>query len=129
MNREIKFKVFDKELKRMSEPFKLSDPVVVFPDEVLPIFFVLHDEERFIKLQFTGFEGGHGIGIYEGDILYLGQSNFVSASRAIVSWDEIEGKWIVRDEADQEVYDLCDYNFDEIIGNIHSNSELLKEGK
>lgn len=127
--REIKFRVYDKDLAKylegceidslMAELSAEGDSRAVIIKQICPA--------RYIFEQYTGLKDKNGKGIYEGDIVTLNGE-----------WEEIEhGDWSivtfengcfrVGDGYENEAGSyLSDWR---IIGNIHENPELLKEEK
>jgi uncharacterized phage protein (TIGR01671 family) len=72
--------------------------------------------------QFTGLVDCKGKEIYEGDIL-IGKSGFECA----VSWDELNGCWKAESIKAKRICIMVQCFQDrEIIGNMHSNPELLE---
>lgn len=106
MNREIKFRAWDDEQKKMWSGIPLNQ----FFDEMsdLPI------------MQYTGLKDKNGVEIYEGDIVnskIFGISEVRYFQNSFVLWDD--GSY----SRDHKNYlgDNC-----EVIGNIYENPELLE---
>ena len=115
--REIKFRAWDKEIKKFHGTFAL--PLIGSYT-----VGVLHDRAAVIELsQYTGLRDKNGKEIYEGDV---------------IEWSEA-ALWAVRynqDKAQYEVYDhvysrnqatfaLCSMKKKSVIGNIYEHPELL----
>ena len=128
--REIKFRVYDKDLAKylegceidslMAELSAEGDSRAVIIKQICPA--------RYIFEQYTGLKDKNGKEIYEGDVVkamwtdkydYLKRSQFVES----VSWDDEYACFQVG-ELGMKAYDTF-----EVIGNIHENPELLKEEK
>jgi hypothetical protein len=124
--REIKFRAFDKENKRMVYDITVCNgdggcfPVNGDWDDIINP----ENEERCILMQYTGLKDKNGKDIYDGDILKHRQG--VDAVRwrddgwALGNWQPDGLSGFCSDTYDE------DDEFPEIIGNIYENKELLK---
>lgn len=139
MNRVIKFRVWDKNEKKMwlVDGFnllrgtewvaKLCSPVDPFSKELSGC-----DGEI---MQFTGLHDKNGKEIYEGDILFCQKTYWNDFKKRVVVWDDSDSCFYFRNEEDAIDSDCPRKNLTssfiskgqrEIIGNIHENPELLK---
>lgn len=124
-NREIKFRVWNEEIKEMQNVISLWHR----SDGTIPHVGVALDEDYmdvdtlfkcYKLMQFTGLNDKNGKDIYEADIL-----QDVSNSENplyIIEWNNEICQYndIPRDSSNYP----CTYKF-EVIGNIHENNELL----
>ena len=102
MNREIKFRAWDKENKVMMGGVSLYFSNGEWKDEKVEL------------MQFTGLYDSKGVEIYEGDIV---RRNYYKPTYSkVVEWDE-EGGWTIRPLKSGWL----------IIGNIFETPELLKQ--
>lgn len=142
--REIKFRVYDKDNKKMynQDEFILTfdtvgeDVYLSKNDEVIPLY-------SYELMQYTGLKDKNGIDIYEGDVIKvirkhwnncgkehlekiaeeIGEVVFYKNLQVSLKTKEKEGTlyqpflWIFADEEDCEI---------EIIGNVYENKDLLK---
>ncbi len=123
MNREIKFKVWDKIMEDIAPLVELHSDWVAIPimDEEGG-----HLEKRKIEdvelMQFTGLHDKNGKEVYEGDIVKY-RTHPMKTSKGIVVWSKNEPALKILD--DHIYYSLGSINMIEIIGNIYENPELL----
>jgi len=107
--REIKFRAWDKNMKVMIYFSSLKD----FGCWI----YAWYRPDRYILMQYTGLKDKDKVEIYEGDIV-----NNSRGRKQQIHWD---------DEPHGEPcmgYELDKYGTYEIIGNIHKNPELWKQG-
>lgn len=145
MNREIKFRLHDKEGNIIGyEVHKLNEYGCwqIFHTSLRGDFTDGNDERNiregcFIaatyKAQYTGLKDKNGKEIYEGDILNIkfgmsknsGTGNRFEHNNVKVEWDE--DRWVVIGDVVFESVSLCGYANPEyeVIGNIYENPELL----
>lgn len=118
--REIKFRAWDIELLKISNPFKIGN-ILQFENT-----FKSYNESIHILMQFTG-STQKCIDIYEDDILIIANDEAYSPIppdfKGVVKL--IEGCWYV--DSDKAAFlvwqEIAQW---EVIGNIHQNPELLK---
>lgn len=147
MRREIKFRAWDKIGKRMGEVNYIKYSNVQYNqvsarfkqnEKTVDEWFAYGDKEgcdNIILMQYTGLKDKKGVEIYEGDILHIEIENWHIKGDIIASGNEVV-----------EYQECCfgviwGYHRDfiklngftnttfEVIGNIYSNPELLKEGE
>jgi len=126
MNREIKFRAWDKRQKQMSYPFTLVELTQyehIF-ERKFPGFLAKFND--LIWMEYTGLHDKNGKEIYEGDILRYTHKDLGHPVDYIVIF--FEGAF-VQDRPKDKRYTpdfWCDWDSLEVIGNIYENPELLK---
>jgi len=122
MNREIKFRAWDRENNKMrfkKDGTTFYDSEGSFPDEVIELTRRIYD-----WMQFTGLLDKNGKEIYEGDIIngaevIFGECVFDSYY-CVMGWT-LKGDWVWDFSFTQQEADEL-----EVVGNIYENKELLK---
>ena len=134
--REIKFRAWDKGLKRM---IYLSEPTIE-NDDFSGIVFKLRDYfvsafssdriEDLQLMQYTGLKDKNGREIYEGDICKVGETADGKDILALIYWDEKTACFRYRFNMVVMLTreDINPKNW-EVIGNIYENPELLEEAE
>jgi len=130
--REIKFKCWDKEVKRMSKELPIYWPIISWTDGDIdmPTDFALV-KDRCIFLQYTGLKDRTGREIYEGDIVRRGTGVMAENIEVVFDRGAFIGKQI---GAFTEIggagvaFILSGFTSEiEVIGNIYENGELLEK--
>lgn len=122
MNREIKFRVWNGECM-ISPDYITRDGGAHWKENSIPTC----TKE---VMQYTGLKDRNGVGIYENDIINLGDWGIGAGNIGIskIIWDSEEvGFRCDPSHGIEDMYDLRRaIQAGEIIGNIYSNPELLK---
>ncbi len=131
MNREIKFRAWHKDLKKMFKigQITLEEGTWNFePNDRGFIGMSIPYQPSLLLMQYTGLHDKNGKEIYEGDIVYC-QTKFGKA-KAIIKF--IDGKFVAYWDSilthPQNGHCIACYEINkrfEVIGNIYDNPELL----
>ena len=120
--REIKFRVWDKENKKMMKVSSLSleNKEIAVRENGTYHFFRMQNLEL---MQYTGLKDKNGKEIYEGDIVILNDAE--EENRCIVKYKY--GSYILVDGDLREDLSNVEAKFLEVVGNIYENKNLLEE--
>lgn len=127
MNREIKFRAWDKSCNKMRGISGLQDCFSLRSDGVC--------NEDYILMQYTGLKDQNGKEIYEGDIVTI------EYGKGVVEYSEKQAMFIINWIGDNEAYNESlaynprNYIYGktrkdiEVIGNIYENHELTQSSE
>lgn len=125
--REIKFRAWDKDLKRWTN-YSIDDDLLMFYDKHAECWEADQEGERFILCQYIGLKNFNGKEIYEGDIVravgffsWIGVAKYSEKNQAFIFEDidkNYRGSIVFMSQFAQ--------NF-KLLGNIYENPGLLKE--
>lgn len=126
--KEIKFKAWDKDLKRWTN-YSIADDLPRFYDKHTGCWKTDREGERFILCQYTGLKNFNGKEIYEGDIVkaisfarWIGVVKYSDENQAFI-FNDLDKKYRGKSTVFMNQFD----DGFEILGNIYENPELLKE--
>ena len=132
MSREIKFRVWDKDLGEYFRGRKITDlradlaPEDDSKDDCVGIIIQQLCPARYEFEQYTGVKDEDGVEIYEGDILAAENGDLL---RVIWDYDRcgLVGAWVSPDywRVDDKLGVETQYIY-QVVGNIHENPELLE---
>lgn len=142
MNREIKFRAWNKKQNEWANINQLSDwgsceitAAVGMGNEQYPYQTMrIVSDDVYELMQYTGLKDKNGKEIYEGDIVRYDESEkinrWVSGEKAVVIWMPPRFTFRVKPYdkfvgSNQNLPSVDDQEFIEIIGNIYENPELL----
>ena len=121
MDREIKFRAWDKDNKKMLQVKSIhfsdsGDCIVINPLEFISLEFLE-------LMQYTGLKDKNDVEIYEGDIVKSRNGTCGRINIHIIEWNNFYTGFnpLRQDESN------FNRESSEVIGNIYENQELLKE--
>ena len=126
MNREIKFRVWDKKYSRWENMLMLLPNGDICYEQNGEVNIV---RNRFIIQQYTGLKDFNGKEIYEGDILDISGKEWGDYKYVFVEWNSEISSWQTSDEIafyDWEAWEGISMDECPIVGNVFENPELLK---
>ena len=139
MNRQIKFRVWDKKLNKFTLGYDddvgyfeeiYSDPPGIF---FAGLRYLNKYSDRYIIQQYTGLTDKNGKEIYEGDIVKYNPDKPNIERIGIIEFSNYHNGWSIKDShcyplSDFGVYSLSSpflsFNWTEIVGNIFEHSEI-----
>lgn len=136
--REIKFRVWDKQEKRMYDDLRSDITLICDYESARLVFgddfhddFSVYSTNKIELMQFTGLKDMTGKDIFEGDIIrgsYDQYGDKIEQTRE-VKYDEQMQLMPFHDIVGYDCELWMDEATYEVIGNVYENPDLLKEGK
>lgn len=131
MSREIKFRAWDKKIKRMADVL-LIDWLNGLVD--LAEGAIERELDEVELMQYTGLKDKNGAKVFAGDMLRVIEVSEHEYLEYVSPVEYIESGFLVTEPIDTQVPLACFYNLDktyplfeiEVIGNIFENPELLE---
>lgn len=136
MNREIKFRAFDKVKGVMSQVLKLDLWGANFEDRKVFLLNggVSRSSGDYELMQYTGFKDKNEVEIYDQDIIgdLIEVDGKMERSAQTVYFDQMLGQWMLDNSINQDrtvsyslFSELQDFEY-EVLGNVFENADLIK---
>jgi len=119
MNRMIKFRAWDILNQRM---INLNEGMSSIP--YYELFCDTPDSRAVELMQFTGRQP-RKTDLYEGDVIHANIIKYSIATMGVITWDNEHSWWANKNDAG--LTGLHELNGIKILGNIHTNPELLEQ--
>lgn len=74
--------------------------------------------------EFIGLTDNNGFKIFEGDIV----KSRITGEKFIVVWDELYSAFAIRNSKVRYGFPKCNVKTYQVVGNVHDNPELIKDG-
>jgi uncharacterized phage protein (TIGR01671 family) len=125
--REIKFKAWCEEMNDYVCDEDLSQFVWRIEQGQLSLYDPLFAIKELVLMQYTGLKDKNGVEIYEGDLLRLWREDGEYYKPLEVHYCALWCQFVVEDVQNKEQFGIRqDFEEFEVIGNIHSNPELIE---
>jgi len=125
MNREIKFRAWDKDFKMFIYPKKHFAPqykdghiAEMYNPEENEYHIIYDDDERYVLMQYTGLVDKNGKEIYEGDVVRIKGPNEILGI-GTVTWNNKSADYELTNGLDFECAVGLEGSEYEVIGNIY----------
>ena len=137
MNREIKFRAWDKRNNKFADYFDLTfNPQQEQGCHIDSVFhehneqYQNYNNENVILMQYTGLKDKNGVDIYEGDVMSINHKTytykvvFENGSFKLYHLKDSLAEWGLLSRIHEMKFEELEF---EVIGNIHQNPELLND--
>lgn len=140
MNRIIKFRVWDKDFKKMHICGEDVHDEITFTYQDNKAYYYnlqngegsLSEDSTYVLMQYTGLKDKNGKEIYEGDVVAINFKRACKRGKAVIKYEDKYAQFIITNTSEiiHEDEPLGDYQMEnfEVIGNIYDNPELLEAG-
>lgn len=131
MNREIKFRAWHKDLKKMFKigQITLEEGTWNFePNDRDFIGMSIPYQPSFVLMQYTGLHDKNGKEIYEGDIVRIIVNNNIEKICKVEFKNGIFGVMFSKNKELTAFPHFCNTTF-EVIGNVFENGDILNDSK